>query len=327
MSSERACRVCGSTAITKRGEVEYLQGLRCTVYDCGGCSCRFTPHVSGVHQQLHQQPAISYYNDYIALADRCAARFRAGDLDGLRRELISSPKYRYVIDHVDRLRREAKILEVGCARGHLTSYSILSKRNIRGLDVSPEAIAAARSLFGDHFAIAGTQAATQNGPYDVVYHVGLIGCVADPLALTRQLLGSLRPGGELLFNAPNRDALNLPGQLWLDSAPPPEVITLFPEGFWRRRFSGDVTVTETVDHVDPDASVRMSVRRLLGVRWQAPVAQPLSAIGAQWTQPSAGLRDLVAGAVAKAGRLLGLNRLASARPAEFGIFVRMVKNA
>ena len=43
-------------------------------------------------------------------------------------------------------------------------------------------------------------------PYDVIYHVGLIGCVADPIAFTRRLLAMLKPGGTLLFNAPNRDA-------------------------------------------------------------------------------------------------------------------------
>src|SRR5437660_518436 len=72
-------------------------------------------------------------------------------------------------------------------------------------------------------------------PYDVVYHVGTIGCVADPLGMTKRLLGLLKPGGRLLFNVPNRDGCYLRGQLWIDAAPPPDVVTLFPSGFWRRQ--------------------------------------------------------------------------------------------
>ena len=98
-------------------------------------------------------------------------------------------------------------------------------RPILGIDVSPEASTSARASFGDHFAV-GLDAAQP--PYDVIYHVGLIGCVDDPIALTRRLLAMLKPGGLLLFNAPNRDALGLDGQLWLDSAPPPDLVTLFP---------------------------------------------------------------------------------------------------
>jgi len=327
MITERACRVCGSTAITKRGEVEYLEGMRCAVYDCGGCSCRFTPHLAGVHDRMHQQPTISYYQEYIELADRCAALFRANDTAGLRRELSEAAKYRFVIERIDRLPQGAKLLEIGCARGHLTSYAILAGRDVRGVDVSPEAIASARSLFGDHFAVGGTAEATAGGPFDVIYHVGLIGCVADPIGLTRSLLGLLRPGGELLFNAPNREALHLRGQLWFDSAPPPELVTLFPEGFWRRRFSDSAGVSESIDHIDADAAMRIAIRRLLGIRWQPPVAQPATVRGFDWLQPSNGTGHLAERVLGKVTRTLRLSGLAPSRPSEFGMFVRMVKTA
>jgi SAM-dependent methyltransferase len=328
MSDLRACRICGSTAITQRGDVEYLQGLRCVIYDCGGCGCRFTPHQSGVHDRMHQQPSISYYADYIALADRCAALFRAKDLDGIRSELSAAgAKYRFVIEHIDRAPQTAKLLEIGCARGHLTSYAILANRDVRGVDISPAAIGTAKALFGDHFAVAETTQASAGSPFDMIYHVGLIGCVADPIGLTRHLLGLLRPGGELIFNAPNREALQWRGQLWFDSAPPPELITLFPEGFWRRRFSDAAHVTEAIDHVDADASLRMAVRRLLGIRWQPPVAQPLTAHASRWSQPAAGARHLAERVISKAARAFGLSSVVTSRPSEYGMFVRMVKPA
>ena len=132
----------------------------------------------------------------------------------------------------------ASILEVGCSRGYLAAYSILAGRRIRGVDVSAEAVQAARASFGDYFAVAGTPEATTAAPFDFIYHVGLIGCVADPLAMTRGLLSMLKPGGQLIFNAPNKDALRFPNQLWIDSAPPPDLVTLFPPGFWRAQLLG-----------------------------------------------------------------------------------------
>jgi SAM-dependent methyltransferase len=322
-----ACRICGSTAVKHVGNVEYLKGYRYPVYDCDACGCRFTPHDPTVHDRLHRQPSLSYYQGYVALAERCAALFAAHDLDGLRRELSAEAKYRFVIEHLDRLPRMAKVLEVGCARGHLTAYAILKELDVLGLDVSAEAIDAARRLFGPHFDIVPPGQPVSHGAFDLIYHVGLIGCVADPVGLTQQLLSQLRPGGELLFNAPNRGALYLRGQLWFDSAPPPDVVTLFPEGFWKSRFGAAAQVTEAIDGVDADASLRIATQRRLGIGWQPPVAQPEETRASQWRQPSTGATRLAARAAAKAARVAGLGSVVTARPAEFGMFVRMVKAA
>jgi len=321
-----ACRVCGSAAIVHAGDVEYLEGFRAGVYDCASCGCRFTPHDPDVHDQFHREPSISYYQDYAALAAQCATLFNAGDAAGLRRLLSQSAKYRFVLEHLDRAPAGAKLLEIGCARGHLTSYSILQQRDVLGVDVSKEAIAAARAMFGPHFAVADTREA-QRGPFDVIYHVGLIGCVADPIGLTRRLLSELRHGGQLIFNAPNRNALRLKGQLWLDSAPPPDLVTLFPENFWRTQFGDVADVSEAIDDIDPQASLQIAARRWLGVRWRPPVPQPLTVRGFEWIQSSGGMRRSAARVLAGIAARLGLAGVAGARPAEFGIFVRMAKTA
>jgi SAM-dependent methyltransferase len=320
------CRVCGAPGAGEAGRVEYLQGFDWPVWDCGACGCRFTAHDPDVHDWFHRAPSISYYQDYVTLLEQCRQLFAARDAAGLERLLRTSAKYRFIIEELANVPGTASVLEVGCARGHLTSYSILEGRRILGVDVSEEAIRSAREAFGDHFAVAGTPAASAAGPFDVIYHVGLIGCVADPIGLTRQLLGRLKPSGRLLFNAPNRDALQLDDQLWLDSAPPPDLVTLFPAGFWRQQFP-DAAVTETVDRMSADASLAIAARRWLGVRWHPPAPQPPEVRGHHWTQPGAGWRGLTARAIAKAGRVSGLNTRVAAHPAEFGLFVRMSPTA
>ena len=160
--------------------------------------------------------------------------FDQGDLAGLRGELSKIAKYKFVLESVEHQPKSIRLLEVGCSRGYLTSYFILSGYQVLGTDVSLDAIAGAKGAFGDYFISADSAAIQDRAPYDVIYHVGTIGCVGDPLGLTRNLLKMLKPGGVLLFNAPNADSCWLRNHLWIDAAPPPDVVTLFRPGFWRK---------------------------------------------------------------------------------------------
>src|SRR5205814_1852125 len=113
-------------------------------------------------------------------------------------------------------------------------------------------------------------------PYDIIYHVGMIGCVADPIELTKQLLAMLTPHGRLLFNAPNRQSCSLRGQLWLDSAPPPDLVTLFPPGFWKRQFYASAAVIEETEMHSARMSLEIGLRKSFGPRWQKPIPLPLA---------------------------------------------------
>lgn len=317
-----SCRICGAPGATRAGAVEYLAGCRSDVYDCSDCGCRFTAHDAAAHDALHATGAISYYRDYRGLADRCRALVGRGDRDGLRALLREVPKYRFVIDALDAAPAGARILEMGAACGHLAACFILEGRDIIGVDASREAITRARALFGEHFLMADDPEIDRRGPYDVVYHVGTIGCVADPLGFTRGLLDRLRPGGSLCFNAPNRAALRLDGQLWFDSAPPPDLVTLFPPGFWSRRFSSVADVKESVETIDPRQTLAASIDRLSGRRWAPPDPRPMDGEGHIWTQRRGAFARLLRRAAIRVGRSFPL---ASRLPAEFGIHVTMTR--
>src|SRR5207247_2947277 len=126
------------------------------------------------YDALHRE-AGSCYNVYRDLLDRCTEAFTHGDRDSLRRELCQTSKYRFIIEEVERLPRDARLLEIGCSRGHLTSYFILAGYPITGMDVSDSAVCAAKAIFGDHFVVGDSQLRGIDGPYDLIYHVGTIG--------------------------------------------------------------------------------------------------------------------------------------------------------
>jgi SAM-dependent methyltransferase len=314
--------------VRTEGTVEYIAGYAWDVNRCTACGCQFTRHDDGIYDIMHRTGAISYYSDFRSIAARCRSCFERKDIEGLRKILSTSSKYRFIIERIARTPPGARLLEVGSSRGYLTSYAILVGRPVLGVDVSREAVKEARAHFGDHFAIAGEPRIAAGAPYDVIYHVGMIGCVANPVGLTHDLLKLLRPGGMLLFNAPNRNALYLKRQLWLDSAPPPDVVTLFPPGFFKRQFSSIADVVEEIETAPAWQSLQIALRQTLGVVWSRPQAQPIEAAGEHgltWPQPTTSMRQLLERIVVKTGRVTGLDAFAPPRPIEFGLFVTLVR--
>ena len=278
------CRVCGSSNIFKRGEVEFYFGYAWPIYDCDDCGCRFTLHDNLAYDLLYSEQS-SCYSRYTGQAETCKRLFDRNDLAGLRAALSVGSKYRFIIDVIDREPAKARILEIGSSRGHLTSYFILAGRKIAGVDTSPTAIATAKANFGDYFMQAGDPVIEARAPYDVIFHVGTIGCVADPVGLTRQWLDLLKPGGQLLFNAPNRDGCTSQDQLWFEFAPPPDVVTLFPAGFWRHRFSYAALISERIEFSSPEQNLLIALRKLANRKWRKPV--PLALKDSQrWSAPA-----------------------------------------
>lgn len=313
-----SCRVCGSERIRTVGRVEYFRGHAFDVLDCDACGCRHTRHDPAAHDLLHASGALGHYAGYREAGEAARALFAAGDRAGLRALLEPNPKYRFAMDAIDRLPSGMRVLEIGCSRGYLTAYALLAGLRATGVDASATALESARAAFGDAFVAAGSAAIRDGGPYDLVFHVGLIGCVADPVGLTRELLGMLGPGGRLAFNSPNRGALELGGQLWLDSAPPPDLVTLFPEEFWVKRFGAQAQVTEEAGRLPPRASFEIALRRAAGARWKPPVPRAFEPGPAPQAGRPAALR-----ALSRAAEATGLARLARPHPAEFGLFVTM----
>jgi SAM-dependent methyltransferase len=325
------CRICGSKSAKQIGDVEYYAGFGWPIYDCATCGCRFTRHEKSIYEWLHSQAGSSYAL-YRELLEECKRRFDTGDIEGLRNELCANSKYRRIIQAIEQSGKYDRILEVGCSRGYLASYFILAGYKVLGADVSIEAVNTARAAFGNFFEISNSPLIQQRAPYDAIYHVGMIGCVADPIGMTSGLFDLLKPGGQLFFNAPNVEACSLKGQLWIDAAPPPDVVTLFRPGFWSHRFSGRGRVLEEIETSSPERSFVIGLRKLAGRRWRIPMPIPLeqSANDFKTTRAENGTlvdrtwNTLERGMVGIA-RSTGAVKLVRPQPSPFGLFVTMTK--
>jgi hypothetical protein len=212
--------------------VEYYSGLPYEIVQCAACGCRSTRSDPEIYDRLYSEQK-SIYGIYDEASARVETLFKRGDLLGLQSVLKQSPKYNFVISHAMHLPLSAKVLEIGASRGHLASFFILRGNKVVGADVSREAARRANETFGQHFHHIDSPEIAGNAPYDLIYHVGTIGCVPDPVGLTKNLLGMLALGGLLAFNAPLLEACYLKGQLWIDESNPPDLVTLFPADFLR----------------------------------------------------------------------------------------------
>jgi SAM-dependent methyltransferase len=337
LAAVRKCRICGSGNIRTAGFVEYYSGFAWPIDDCGDCQARFTKHDETIYDAMHSE-AGSVYNVYRDLLDESTKAFKDHDINALKQILSRASKYKFIIDEVERGPRSARLLEIGCSRGYLTSYFILSGYEVTGVDISESAVKSAREAFGDHFVLEGDRSIEDAAPYDVIYHVGTIGCVADPLGLTRRLLRLLKPGGSLLFNSPNLESCWLAGQLWIDAAPPPDLVSIFPPGFWMEHFRREAQVEEQIENCHDDKALAICVSRLFGRRWKKPLPIPLDRSSDRYVTRNGGNRmngqrrifrddawQVFEKSVMKLFHKTGLSRLAPARPAEFGIFVKMTR--
>lgn len=327
------CRICRSENAQKIGEVEYYLGFAWPIYDCATCGCRFTKHDESIYDWLYEQPQ-SIYGLYRELADTARQLFEKRNLQGLRNKLSQSPKYKFIIESVERSPKSSRLLEIGCSRGQLTSYFVLAGYDILGTDVSREAVKAARAAFGNSFETSDSALIRQRGPYDVIYHAGMIGCVADPVGMTNKLIDLLKPGGRLLFNAPNVQACSLKGQLWIDASPPPDVVTLFRPGFWSDHFSNRARVLEEIEMSSREHAFMIGLRKLAGRRWHKPTPIPLeqSANDFKTARVGNGRFSNHAWNVFERGmvgisRRTGVAKLVPPQPTPFGLFVTMTKNS
>lgn len=274
------CRICLTASNpTQLGQIDTAKDGSFAVFECSICNCRFTEYSYGAHLHLHAD-AGTIYNRLEGLAESASSHFDRADKGGLRSYLSVLPNNRFVIDTLDAAKGIKKLLEPGCSRGYLTSYFVLSGYDVTGVDISPVAIEAAVQRFGPHFEIFDEDAIIAAGPYDAIYHVGTVGCVPSPLMMTEFLLKQLRPGGLLVFNAPNLNAIRSKNEIWAPTSVPPDTTAIFSPGVWEWRFS-DLAKVRVIEARE---STREHIKRWLryvtkGQGPRPPLMPPLADFG------------------------------------------------
>src|SRR5262249_24949038 len=130
------------------------------------------------------------------------------------------PAYWFIRRELEKLPRSASILEIGSGLGYLTFSIRKSGYDIVGIDISDQAVANARALFGDIYARKNLFAlAAEPARYDLVILTEVIEHVSDPIAFLKAAAAVLNPGGAILMTTPNKSVSTLDA-CWETENPP-----------------------------------------------------------------------------------------------------------
>jgi len=103
--------------------------------------------------------------------------------------------------------REARsVVDLGCGPGNSTEVLVARypKAAIRGIDSSPDMIAAARSRLPQvRFTVGGIEEWKDDGPFDVILANAVLQWVPDHATLLPALVGRLASGGSLAIQMPD----------------------------------------------------------------------------------------------------------------------------
>lgn len=256
------CRICGYQDADRVGRLMPYLDYAVSVYGCGNCGSRFVSRKPDAYERLHSDAASTYGKHHSAASDAKSVleNKAAGDF---RQNLLETPKYKYVIEAIEGEDNIERILEMGCSTGVLGAYFVSRGYKYVGVDVSRTAVEMAKSSFGPHYYVPEELPSPDDRQYDAIYFVGTIGCVDDPLEFIRQALVKLRPGGMLLFNAPNVEACEKFDDIWLSGTMPPDLVNLFDRKIWERYFGGSAEVITMIETERPEKVFKKIVRKMV----------------------------------------------------------------
>lgn len=225
------CKVCFSPEIATLGQLKPYEEYewKFNVFQCNKCRSRFTQRDAGVnyHELLHTMNESPYGFHY---ANAEYIKKHLCDLQCCENFLRKRPIIATVLDFLQNLPKDAKILEVGSSSGYVVAYlRALGYKYAVGVDVSPSAIAAATKLFGEFY----FESIDESTKFDLIFHSGVIGCVDAPQNFLKFYLQKLSQKGCMIFNAPNVRSPQELNELWVDT-PPPDLITLFDKKFFQK---------------------------------------------------------------------------------------------
>jgi SAM-dependent methyltransferase len=208
-----ACRLCGSDRLVLHFEVRGNALDRCG--RCGFVQVRERPSADALEAMYGE----TYF-----------ARGKYDNGFAQRRE----NQRRLALMERAAVQPGARVLDVGCGPGDFVAFAG-DRFDMWGLDVSPGAIDEARrknprvaDQLASGFVVVQRYPA---GVFDAIVMWDVVEHLWDPLAVLRQLLPCLRPGGALLLSTPDIGAVTarLMGPRWAFMTPPEHL------GFFSRR--------------------------------------------------------------------------------------------
>jgi len=215
------CSICGGRAsLVWAGHPGYVAPTTYDIYSCEICEASHARPLEldpNLYTLIYRQPkSLLGYSSMAEFADGIG---RQKDPLGWlgSRHAIFYPVAELLRDPVP----GAKVADLGSGLGYMT-YALRSAGwDAIGVDVAPNAVAAASERFGPHFHTADIPSFAREQPasFDVVIVAELIEHVVDPVQTMRDVGAMLKPGGRAFVTTPNKTFFRA-GTIWEGDVPP-----------------------------------------------------------------------------------------------------------
>jgi len=203
------------------------------IFGCTGCKSHFSIANSGfekIYEEIYRQrKAMPGYKRYEHLADNIQSEADPLAWLAAQEDVYWGIRTAIQVEATRRSVGKLRIVDMGCGLGYLTYALRSTGHECTGIDISEEAIAAAKARFGSFFATKtiGSYFSVLKSPPDIIVMAELIEHLVDPLSSLRECVSCLSPSGAIIITTPNLDAYS-PSTVWV-SDPPPVHLWLFSE--------------------------------------------------------------------------------------------------
>ena len=200
-SAGSGCPGCGQPS--RAGLAVTMGAGAASLIRCAGCGLaywaeRWAPERAREHYEAYYQPEAIVF------------------------DALTGRRYEALLGRLASLTGVGKLLDVGCGAGHLVAVAEARGWDVTALEISASGLACVQALKraqGLRCRILEeelTQADLPAGALDVVTMIEVLEHVEDPIALLRECVRVLRPGGCLYLTTPNYDSLSrrLLGSRW-----------------------------------------------------------------------------------------------------------------
>ncbi|WP_395400053.1 class I SAM-dependent methyltransferase [Pseudoduganella sp. UC29_106] len=201
------CGLCGAASdLVLRDHWGFKAPTTFNIFHCVNCDTRFAAPMqvdSQVYDLIYRNAAqVPGYDRYARYRHQLTQASNPLSYLAQREDIYWS------IAHVlaAQSRESLRILEVGSGLGYLTYALNRAGYQCDGIDISSEAVAAARREFGEFYSVRDLASMESVGEgYDVVIATELIEHVPDPQAMLGHMQRLLKPGGSVVLTTPDME--------------------------------------------------------------------------------------------------------------------------
>ena len=233
MLEENSCIICHKTAKLVLEEFNgYAEDQKFNIYYCPSCNTSFVwPHQvsQDIYNHIYSQAnVIPGYNRYALYAKEI--RNKKNPLDYLAgKEAVYYAVKETLLGTKD---KTIQILEVGSGLGYLTYAIAREGYDIKGIDISEDAVKKATGRFGNYYMCDDVYhfAASHIEQFDLIILTEVIEHVPEADSFCNILIQLLKDNGKLLISTPNKSA-HPPNVYWYTELPPVHLTWFSEETF------------------------------------------------------------------------------------------------